>query len=424
MTTVTIVEQRNAVTVEEGVVHVTPVEQETAVTVALGGVTDHGALSGLADDDHAQYLTTARHAAIGDNPHGVTAVDVGALPLSGGTMTGALILDADPSAALEAATKQYVDNNAGGASDVDDLTTDTGNAGEMVRVAAAGGLEYRSTAQVLSDIGAAAAADLADYLPLAGGTLTGVLFIPSNSTTPQIRAAGASGAGIAMDSSGNVTLFGGSSGQRNISLSGNGLNLSGIPRLLVPPGTVSVPGLGWSNDGDTGFFRTFDGGGATGMTSDATEIARVTQAGFKVFKGLLPTIADAVTNAITNIATLGHNSTGTPAAGFGAGLLYQLESSTTENRDAARIAAVWETATDASRKADLVLSAYDTAEREFLRGRGNGSAAAIGFLGATPAVRQSHIADPSGGTTEDAEARAAINSILSVLETFGLVATS
>lgn len=40
--------------------------------------------------------------------------------------------------------------------DVDDLTTATGSSGEMVRVAATGGLEYRTTTQVLSDIGAAA----------------------------------------------------------------------------------------------------------------------------------------------------------------------------------------------------------------------------------------------------------------------------
>jgi hypothetical protein len=29
-------------------------------TSSGGGVTDHGALTGLADDDHAQYLTDAR----------------------------------------------------------------------------------------------------------------------------------------------------------------------------------------------------------------------------------------------------------------------------------------------------------------------------------------------------------------------------
>jgi hypothetical protein len=41
------------------------------------GVSDHGALTGLADDDHPQYLNDARHDAITGNPHGVTATDVG-----------------------------------------------------------------------------------------------------------------------------------------------------------------------------------------------------------------------------------------------------------------------------------------------------------------------------------------------------------
>lgn len=38
-------------------------------------------------------------------------LDIGALPLAGGTMTGALTLAADPTAALQAATKQYVDDS-------------------------------------------------------------------------------------------------------------------------------------------------------------------------------------------------------------------------------------------------------------------------------------------------------------------------
>ena len=42
------------------------------------GVTDHGALTGLADDDHLQYLTESRHDALPqDNPHNVTATQVG-----------------------------------------------------------------------------------------------------------------------------------------------------------------------------------------------------------------------------------------------------------------------------------------------------------------------------------------------------------
>ncbi len=46
-------------------------------TILQIGVSDHGALTGLADDDHPQYLNDARHDAITGNPHGVTATDVG-----------------------------------------------------------------------------------------------------------------------------------------------------------------------------------------------------------------------------------------------------------------------------------------------------------------------------------------------------------
>ena len=44
----------------------------------------------------------------------------------------------------------------------------------------------------------------------------------------------------------------------------------------------------------------------------------------------------------------------------------------------------------------------------------------IGFLGATPVIRQADISDPAGGATVDSQARTAINSILDVLEIFGL----
>jgi len=53
----------------------------------------------------------------------------------------------------------------------------------------------------------------------------------------------------------------------------------------------------------------------------------------------------------------------------------------------ARIYWLWTDPTSASRKADLVLSAWDTAEREFLRGGASGSAPMIGFLGATRIVQ-------------------------------------
>lgn len=54
----------------------------------------------------------------------------------------------------------------------------------------------------------------------------------------------------------------------------------------------------------------------------------------------------------------------------------------------------------------------------------NHDGSTFGVLAATPAAQQSHVADPAGGATVDAEARTAINSILTTLETFGFHATS
>lgn len=65
--------------------------------------------------------------------------------------------------------------------------------------------------------------------------------------------------------------------------------------------------------------------------------------------------SDAATAAFTDLLTLGHNSSGTPAANFGGSILWKLESSTTGDRDAARIGALWTTATDASRSSAFVV---------------------------------------------------------------------
>lgn len=55
---------------------------------------------------------------------------------------------------------------------------------------------------------------------------------------------------------------------------------------------------------------------------------------------------------------------------------------------------------------------------------GTSSSQKLGFWNATPVVQPSHIADPSGGATVDSEARTAITSILSALETAGILAAS
>ena len=50
----------------------------------------------------------------------------------------------------------------------------------------------------------------------------------------------------------------------------------------------------------------------------------------------------------------------------------------------------------------------------------NGTDVTVGLT----ATRQVHVANPTGGTTTDAEARTAINAILVALETFGINASS
>lgn len=160
----------------------------------------------------------------------------------------------------------------------------------------------------------------------------------------------------------------------------------------------------------------------------------------------------AVTNTVENVVTIRHASSGTPAAGFGAATRFGLQSSTTANQDAGLVEVLWYEATHDSRKADLVLSAYDTAKREGLRIRGAGSAPAIGFLGATPATRIAHVTDAETAhnitdpTDSPADADALredlvtnvipsletalnnlgtkVNSLLTMAETFGFHATS
>lgn len=147
-------------------------------------------------------------------------------------------------------------------------------------------------------------------------------------------------------------------------------------------------------------------------------------------------LPNAVTNAVSDVLTVRHSSTGTPAAGFGVAQIFALESSTTENQRAARIQAIWIEATHATRKAALILTAYDTAEREGIRIGANGSAATLGLLGATPSAQLAHVADVKGDYAAgdlDSEAEvismanalaAAINSLNALVETFGLRASS
>lgn len=71
---------------------------------------------------------------------------------------------------------------------------------------------------------------------------------------------------------------------------------------------------------------------------------------------LLAGVRDAGTTTITNGLTIGHQSTGTPAANFGSALLFNLNSSTTADQNAAQVASIWTDPTHATRTASLTFN--------------------------------------------------------------------
>jgi len=78
------------------------------------------------------------------------------------------------------------------------------------------------------------------------------------------------------------------------------------------------------------------------------------------------TAEDAVTDEFSTAITVGHNSSGTPAAGFGTDVLFQAETTTTEDEDAGTLGIGWLDPTHASRKAQFRLglnfSGYNRSE--------------------------------------------------------------
>jgi hypothetical protein len=117
-------------------------------------------------------------------------------------------------------------------------------------------------------------------------------------------------------------------------------------------------------------------------------------------------ISTAGVKELLNLTALGSGANGDGGAVYLCG-----KSSTTAAQDMARIQWLWNDATHATRKADLVFSAFDTAEREGMRIRGGGSEPAIGFYGVAPVARQ--LLATGGGATVD--------QVITALQNLGLL---
>lgn len=109
----------------------------------------------------------------------------------------------------------------------------------------------------------------------------------------------------------------------------------------------------------TGILAAANGGtgvnnGSNNLTVPATGTAALLATANAFTAAQSITVSDAATTTTTTIATLGHNSSGTPAASFGARLLFRLKDSTTNDQDAAAVDAIWTTATHASQNSALL----------------------------------------------------------------------
>lgn len=178
-----------------------------------------------------------------------------------------------------------------------------------------------------------------------------------------------------------------------------------LKNLLVNAGATNPANTAFTNirtTGSTPIFNLYDNNNALAATFLSTGFF-----GVGVTTPLTPMHAatsDAGTNAVVDGFTVEHTSSGTPAAGFGTSTKFLLKSSTTVQRAAAAIKALWNVATDASRAPDIVITATDAnAEREIMRGRANGSAAMFSIYGVTPVIQpasanQAVLTNSTGGT--------------------------
>jgi hypothetical protein len=157
-----------------------------------------------------QAATSAQAAANSAASAAASAALIGnALPISGGTMTGALILHADPSNVLEATTKQYVDARVGGVGFLP-LTGGTltgtlvvGGTGVAYGVIASSNRHFSAfgwDGQLYATINGTNVGYLAttayvsgSYLPLGGGNLSGTLYVAGELQAAQILRLNSSG---------------------------------------------------------------------------------------------------------------------------------------------------------------------------------------------------------------------------------------
>ena len=145
-------------------------------------------------------------------------------------------------------------------------------------------------------------------------------------------------------------------------------------------GTPGVPNTGTVPTGEHMNFRRRTGasdseyvsifsGGNVGIGDDGNKGVPLADVRLNV------THTNGATATVTSLLALNHRSTGTPAPGFGSGMLFRAASTTTNERNMGSINSIWTTATDATRTAAMTFSTANSgaapAERVRVAGNGN-----------------------------------------------------
>lgn len=253
------------------------------------------------------------------------------------------------------------------------------------------------------------------FAAIAGATFTGALAVSMASPTFRVKATGVTQpmTGVESDPTTvfSVLVNSGASGGAVL----RGLTGGDVTALVIEGnlGTASPTKPAIS-------FDCYKSNGGTGRAAlaAAETMFQVRNNGSTVCLSVLgdgsatETVTDAATNAASTVFTLAHNSSGTPAVGFGGSLRWKLKSSTTNDQDAASLTAAWSTATHASRTSYLAVSTVNNAGAlaEVVRwySKPNSSANQVGeqFTGANGQLMQIESASElitlsTSGTTTD-----------------------
>jgi hypothetical protein len=154
------------------------------------------------------------------------------------------------------------------------------------------------------------------------------------------------------------------------------------------------------------------------MSGSTTFFSNVTLSSANLFLNTL----DATTNTLAESLILEHNSSATPAAGFGHAITLRGDSSTHAVRNMGQIYADWSVATDATRQGRLRLNANDSVgARTGVNIIANGSAVQLGFYGATPVSKQT-VTGTRTGTL--AQLQTVMLNLLTALSNEGLITDS